>query len=402
MMSEILKTDDVRVTSEVVVCETLMQWLRVQTEAGNVVHPEELLVLVRWSGIGIDYIKETLLRNEILINDTACLTFLSKVISFLMAGVQFKGLRTFHRPSTEIANFLILLGFRDDQGMSRDVCRVNLSHPEVTSLNSMPTSIGSESAACTFNDSLYVTGVGDAPFKELWKWDVLSGWIRCADLDIGRRRHVLSVVDSKLHAIGGWATDARAIVKSIESYNTKTNKWLPSGELIHAVSNAACVSYKNLIYIFGGQTIDNQAACHVQEYNTAQESCAVLDQPMPRAYYLMQAVLWESSAILLGRYTCFLYDFDTETWQERRHFKTNVVHFGSVLDNGAVYIAGGGIDKKDENNKWTWSYTDEVKCVDVVDVMENRPAVWKQHSKLPSRALMGAYSAMSLPKMDVF
>ena len=65
----------------------------------------------------------------------------------------------------------------------------------------------------------------------------------------------------------------------------------------------------------------------------------------------------ETYAILHGRDTCFIYNFATETWQERASFKTGVHWFGLVVDNQTLYIAGGGTAVQDEDGKTIWTCT---------------------------------------------
>ena len=144
----------------------------------------------------------------------------------------------------------------------------------------------------------------------------------------GRQYHCVAVVDSALYALGGCAdADGRLTLSSVEAYNTHTSEWSAAGQLTHAVSSAACVSYNNSIYVFGGMDANLDVA-HVQVYDAAQHKCTLLHNAMPRAYYAMRAVVWETFAILLGRDTCFVYSFETETWQERASFKTDVFDFG--------------------------------------------------------------------------
>src|SRR5207245_1109756 len=117
------------------------------------------------------------------------------------------------------------------------------------------------------------------------------------------------------------------------------NEWSAAGQLTHAVYSAACVTYKDSIYVFGGIDEDDKKAIHVQQYNTVTQLCTLAAVPIPRAQRLMRAVLWETSAILLGRYTSYIYSFKKQTWQERKQFQTDVFHFGLVLDNQTLYIA---------------------------------------------------------------
>ena len=83
--------------------------------------------------------------------------------------------------------------------------------------------------------------------------------------------------------------------------------------------------------------------------------------------------MWETYAILLGRDTCFIYNFETETWQERAPLKTYVIHFGLVVDNQTLYIAGGGTSsEKDKDDNLIWTCTAEVRSLSVRDVIEDK------------------------------
>ena len=93
--------------------------------------------------------------------------------------------------------------------------------------------------------------------------------------------------------------------------------------------------------MFGGADANDKAVAHVQVYDAPQHKSTLLHNAMPRAYAWMRAVVWETYAILLGRETCFIYNFETETWQERESFKTDVHHFGLVVANQFLFVAGG-------------------------------------------------------------
>ena len=154
------------------------------------------------------------------------------------------------------------------------------------------------------------------------------------------------------------------------------------------LSAAACVSYNNSIYVFGGWDANNIIIAHVQVYDAAQHKCTLLHNAMPQAYKAMKAVVWETYAILLGEETCFIYNFETERWQERVSFKTDVFYFGLVVDNQTLYIAGG--------DSWP-TLTAEVCSVSVRDVIEDKQgARWTHHATLPQPALVYAFSPVSL------
>jgi len=278
------------------------------------------------------------------------------------------------------------------------VYRISLQHTDkVTTLTAIPTKITINSVACLLNNNVYITGAGDFLTKEIWKWDIVSGWVRCADMLSGRFSHCAAVVNTMLCVLGGRKGSDDTTISSVDGYNTLTNKWSSVSNLVHAVHSAAYITYKNSIYVFGGVNKDSKSVSHVQVYNPAQEICTLMDQPTPRAYGHMRAVLWETSVILLGRNTCFIYNFETQTWQEREQFKTNVHCFASALDNSTVYMAGGGTVKKDKDDEVMLAYSDEMKSVSVLDIIEDKPAIWKHHAKLLETGLIDAYVNISLP-----
>jgi len=403
MLKVILSADNLEVKSEVEVCDVLMKWLQIQTEAGREVHPDQLLPLIRWSGISVGYVNSKLLQNTILEADPASLSFLTKVTTYLMSGVQFEGLQTFHRPSTGLENCLMIVGLSNGNTTSKELYRISLQHPDkVTKLAERPTDIITteniiNSVACVVNNNVYITGAGEPLRRETWKWDVVSGWIGCTDMLMGRYNHCAAVVDTTLYVLGGWKGPGSTTLSSVEGYNTLTNKWSSAGHLVHAVYYAACVTYKNSIYVFGGIDKDIKTVSHVQVYNPAQQNCTLMDKPMTSAYDTMRAMLWETSVILLGCHNCFIYNFETQIWQERKQFKTNVHYFASVLDNSTVYIAGGGMVENNTGYYETWTHTDEMKSVSVLDIIKDKPAVWKHHAKLPETGFIDAYVNISLP-----
>lgn len=109
------------VLDEKEICGTLIEWIEAQATAGNNPRPEELLPLIRWSGVSIDYICNKLLTNRSLILSTTCMSFLSSVMRYLMLGIQFKGLNTFHRTSVGLDNSMVVFLQSDTATTTLDV-----------------------------------------------------------------------------------------------------------------------------------------------------------------------------------------------------------------------------------------------------------------------------------------
>jgi len=190
-----------------------------------------------------------------------------------------------------------------------------------------------------------------------------------------RPHHCAAVVNSKLYVLGGMnnnmVDDEESTLSSVDSYNIDTDVWSLAGHLIHAVYGSACATYNNNIYVFGGENSDKEPVDYVQVYDTSQKCCTLMDLPMPHVCKLIKAVLWETSVILFGHDTCFIYNFETQTWQERKQFKTGVVLFEIVLDNGMVFISSGAAIKGDDERMKVIKSTDTIiKIVSVYDIIE--------------------------------
>jgi len=217
MMRELMEDDELVVESEVDVCETLMKWLNSQTQSGHSAQPFHLLTLVRWSAVPVEYVKTKLITNNILMNDRRCFEFLSKVISYRLTGVQFNGLNTFHRPSTGVEQCVVVVGLDTAPDTSSDVLRLNLQRQDhVTDIDAIPTNMNLELAACVSGNQLYITGAGSG-MKETWKWESAFGWVQCADMNEGRRRHCAAFVNNtSMYALGGFVDEGNVTLDSIE------------------------------------------------------------------------------------------------------------------------------------------------------------------------------------------
>jgi len=377
----------------------LMKWLNSQTQSGHSVQPYHLLTLVRWSAVPVEYVKTRLITNTILMRDHQCFEFLSKVISYRLTGVQFNGLNTFHRPSTGVEQCVVIVGLSTGTGVSSDVLQISLQKSDrVKNTDTIPTKMTKESAACVSGKELYITGNG-TDMNETWKWELVTGWTKCADLSEGRRRHCATFVNNtSMYVLGGFVDKGELTLDSIEQYNTVTNKWTKVGQLMHATSNTACCVYKTSIYVFGGVGQNNVDLDRVQVFDTATKLCTELTQRLPQPERLLRAVMWDKSVILINDRTCLIFDLEQQTFQQRDHFAAGIIHFGLVVENQRIFIIGGGNSQKDSAGKMTWTCSDEVKSVAVMDIINNQtPANWLHHATLPKPAVVHAFASMTLP-----
>ena len=178
-----------------------------------------------------------------------------------------------------------------------------------------------------------------------------------------------------------------------------TNKWTKVGQLIHATESAACAVYKTSIYVFGGDGQNDVTHDRVQVFDTATKLCTELTQRLPRPARLLRAVMWDKSVILINERTCRIFDLEQQTFQQRDQFAAGVDHFGLLLENQRIFIVGGGTGQTDADGKTTWTRSDEVKSVAVMDIINKQTSVnWRHHATLPEPALVHAFASMTLTR----
>lgn len=269
-----------------------------------------------------------------------------------------------------------------------------------------------ETETVVSNNTMYVTGVG-CHNDEIWKYSDTSGWELLNYFVNDRCGHSVAFVDGILYICGGYVkSNARFIVTdSVEAYNTVTNRCTVVGKLVHGIGiSGNCVPFRSSLYIFGGKDkdddcispmplhmTDENCVSHVQMYDTKQNICTVLSTQMPSSQCLMRATLWETSVILLGLDTCLIFNLETETWQERKQFKTDVIQFALVQDNERVFIIGGLIKKSSKPGNVEWKGTVDVRFVPIRNILEDKPIEWKIHGKLPVPSLLYIYAKMRFP-----
>lgn len=292
------------------------------------------------------------------------------------------------------------MGLDDGVTTTKDTVKINLHQEnEISTLKQIPnTAVVSGTTASVYCNIVYLTGAGNNE-DEIWKYNMAIGWMKCgSSLVQGRRRHSAAFIDALLYICGGIGGSDRSVLDTVEIYDVFNSKCATFGNLVHGVhSSGNCVPFRGSLYIFGGLEKDDNEVSYVQLYNTKDNSCTLLSKPMPRSNCLMRAVLWETSAVLLGCDTCFIFNFETETWAERKQFKADVTHFGLVLENERVFLIGGGISEAEADGKKTWRCRDDICYVPLQNILHNKRIEWKLQGKLPKPSLVETCAKIRVP-----
>src|SRR6218665_1991182 len=141
--------------------------------------------------------------------------------------------------------------------MSGNVMGINLHRPnEISTQEQVPVKVRLRTSlglyATVYCNSMYVVGLGDNR-DEIWKYNMDSGWVKCASL-VGRRLYPnAGFIDQVLYICGGFGEHVKA-VNIVEAFNAVTNECQTVGQLLHGVwaSGNNCLPFRSLLYIFGG------------------------------------------------------------------------------------------------------------------------------------------------------
>jgi len=403
MMKAAIERDDLSVYNEVEVCEILLKWFDANSQREHSIRPCQLLSLVRWSAVNTEFIKSKIIKNKLVMEDPECFDYLSKVIMYSLSRIPFPGLRTQQRSSKKLEAFFVIIGTNPSIDiLTRNVWRVSLQNENRVFVANIQTDLQLYTVACTNKISVYVTGLG-ANCNETWILDCLYRWTRGADMIQGRNRHCATFIDDSLmYALGGAIDTLEPSLSSVELFSTTENKWTTVGQLAQCVHGAGCVAYKTSVYVFGGMYMDvlmnklKLVDC-IQDYDTTTQQCSVLTQRLDRPRSLFRAVPWNRSVILMNKYTCLIFDLEQKTIHQRDQFAAGVSYFGLALDDGTMFVIGGGTKHTDSYGVESWEGTDEVKGIPVMDIVNNIKSInWTQHAKLKARSLIHAFSIMKL------
>jgi len=124
-----------------------------------------------------------------------------------------------------------------------------------------PNEVADRSSAAVFKDTLVVAGgfkKGDASYDKTRLVEIycnaLNQWHRVSLMKEARRSFELVNCEGYLYAIGGLGNNGYRYLSAVERLSGFDSKWEYVHSMITARQNHATVSYKECIYVFGGES----------------------------------------------------------------------------------------------------------------------------------------------------
>src|SRR5688572_14467672 len=108
----------------------------------------------------------------------------------------------------------------DGTTCAKDAVKIDLHRPNrISNLTRIPGRMkkGTTATSNVYCDTLYATGIGGNA-DEIWKYKQVIGWMICASLVQGRRRHSAAFIDEVLYICGGFVKSTKLVLDSVEAY----------------------------------------------------------------------------------------------------------------------------------------------------------------------------------------
>ncbi|XP_060624148.2 kelch-like protein 6 [Anolis sagrei] len=350
-----LKSDDLCVTEEAQVFETVISWVRYKLAERLPLLPH-LLESVRLPLLDPWYFVETVEADPLIRQCPDVFPLLQEARMYHLSGNEIISERTkprMHEFQSEV--FMIIGGCtKDERFVSEVTCLDPLrrSRLEVAKLPNTEQEIESENkkwvefACVTLKNEVYISG-GKETQHEVWKYNSsINKWIQIEYLNVGRWRHKMAVLGGKVYVLGGF--DGIQRISSVETYDSFHNCWSEAAPLMINVSSFGAASYKRKLYVIGGGPNGKLATNKTQCYDPTTNKWS-LKAPMPVEAKCVNATSFHDHIYVVGGAMRAVYSYSplTDTWCLITQLSNERASCGIAPCNNKLFITGG----RDEKNE---------------------------------------------------
>ncbi|MBN3325546.1 KLHL6 protein, partial [Atractosteus spatula] len=351
----ILQRDDLCVTEEEQVFETVMGWVRARESERLPLLPH-VLQHVRLPLLDPWYFVERVEGDGLIRRCPEAFPLLQEARMYHLSGNEVISERTKPRVQEFQSEVFMIIGgcTKDEKFVSEVTCLDPLrrSRLEVAKLPITEMETESENrkwvefACITFRNEVYISG-GKETQHEAWKYNAsLNKWIQIEYLNTGRWRHKMAVLGGKVYVIGGF--DGIQRLNSMETYDPFHNCWTEAAPLILNVSSFAATSYNKKLYVIGGGPNGKLATDKTQCFDPSTNKWT-FKSPMPTEAKCTNAVTFKDHIYVVGGAMKALYCYSPleDSWSLVTRFNHERASCGIAACSNKLFITGG----RDEKNE---------------------------------------------------
>ncbi|XP_048398280.1 kelch-like protein 6 [Stegostoma tigrinum] len=355
ILSDILRSDELYVTDEEQVFETVIRWVHYR-ESERLHQLPQVLRHVRLPLLDPWYFVEQVEGDELVRKNPDVFHLLQEARMYHLSGNEIISERTKPRMQEFQSEVFMIIGgcTKDEKFVSEVTCLDPLrrSRLEVAKLPITELEVESENkkwvefACITFRNEVYISG-GKETQHEVWKYNAsLNKWIQVEYLNTGRWRHKMAVLSGKVYAVGGF--DGISRLNSVEAYDPFHNCWSEVVPLLVNVSSFAATTYQKKLYVIGGGPNGKLATDRTQCYDPTVNKWS-LKSPMPVEAKCINAVTFNDHIYVVGGAMKALYCYNPteDLWTLVTQFGHERASCGIAACNNKLFITGG----RDEKNE---------------------------------------------------
>ncbi|XP_061628867.1 kelch-like protein 25 isoform X2 [Phyllopteryx taeniolatus] len=339
---------------ETVVFNSVMRWVQNDLDSRRH-HLPELLGAIRLALLPSECLLEAVACEELIMADKRSRLIVDEAMQCKKRILQNDGIVTSPcaRPRKAGHTLLILGG---QTFMCDKIYQVDHKAKEIIPKADLP-SPRKEFSACAIGCKVYVTGgrgSENGVSKDVWIYDTVhEEWAKGAPMLIARFGHGSAELENSLYVVGGHTAIAFVFpaspsvsLKQVERYDPVSNKWTMMAPLRDGVSNAAVVSAKLKLFVFGGTSIHREKASKVQCYDPVVNRWNIAAE-CPQPWRYTAAAVLGSQIFIMGGDTEFTaasaYRFDCETnqWSRVGDMTSKRMSCHAVASGNKLYVVGG-------------------------------------------------------------
>ncbi|KAJ8389552.1 hypothetical protein AAFF_G00117890 [Aldrovandia affinis] len=355
VLANILQRDDLDVTEEEMVFETVMRWI--QAQEGERLHLLPcLLQHVRLPLMDPGYFVEKVEADALVRRCPEAFTLLQEARMYHLSGSEVISERTKPRLKEFQSEVFMIIGgcTKEERFVSEVTCLDPLRRSRLEVAKLPITEMEAESdnkkwvefACVTFRNEVYITG-GKETQHEAWKYNAsLNKWIQIEYLITGRWRHKMAILRGKVYVLGGF--DGTHRHNSVEAYDPFHNCWSGAAPLELNVSSFAAASCNQRLYVIGGGPNGKLATDKTQCFDPSTNKWT-LRSPMPIEAKCTNAVTFKEHIYVVGGAMKALYSYSPreDSWSLVTQFGHERASCGIAACSNKLFITGG----RDEKNE---------------------------------------------------
>ncbi|MBR0597516.1 Kelch repeat-containing protein [Sinanaerobacter chloroacetimidivorans] len=212
---------------------------------------------------------------------------------------------------------------------------------------SMPTArhfIGS----AVIEDKIYVmggiSGAGYLKTVEIYN-TTTNKWTTGTSIPTTRANMCLSSIDQKIYLIGGYNG---IYYNTVEIFDSTSNTWTAGEPMPTARASATSVAIGNKIYVIGGANPGDNPFNTVEVYDTTTNTWTT-GEPMPTSRSNLTSSVIDNKIYVIGGgnsesvgiKTVEIYDTKSNTWSTGEPMPTGRSYLASSVIGGKIYVMGG-------------------------------------------------------------